>query len=115
MKRTLLAALTGAAVLASSMPAAAITAEVYEQFILKNETLKDVYLWGVTSTAQFAAARSKLYCLPTARTIDAKFTQSVIDGGIAALRKIGKYGPKVPVEAIFIEAMALRFPCPKGE
>ena len=114
MRTTLLAALA-VAMMTLPAPAAAISAEVYEKLVLSNETLKEVYLWGITSTAQFAAARSKLYCLPKGRTIDARFTQSVIDSGLAALRKMGKYGPRVPVEAVFIEAMALKFPCPKGQ
>lgn len=111
MRTTLLAAVA-VAVMNLPSPASAISAEVYEKLVLSNDTLKDVYLWGITSTAQFAAERSKLYCLPDGRTIDAKFTQSVIDGGLAALRKIDKYSPRVPVEAIFIEVMAVKFPCP---
>lgn len=89
----------------------AVTAEVYENFIKRNDVVKEVYLAAVTATLHYSARRSKLYCLADGAVINPALTEAIIDQGLAALRRQEKYSPKVAVEAIAVEALAIKFPC----
>ena len=100
-----------AVALVGPAPARAMSAEVYENFIARNAVVKEAYLAGVTATLHFAARRSRLYCLGEGAVINPTLTEAIIDQGLAALRRQGQYSPKVPVEAIAVEALAIKFPC----
>ena len=112
MRTSLAAILAASAVmLAGPSPAWAMSAEVYENFIARNAVVKEVYLAAVTATLHFSARRSRLYCLGEGAVINPTLTEAIIDQGLAALRRQGQYSPKVPVEAIAVEALAIKFPC----
>jgi hypothetical protein len=100
-----------ALVLVGPAPARAMSAEVYENFITRNAVVKEVYLAAVTATLHYSARRTRLYCLAEGAVINPALTEAIIDQGLAALRKQGKYSPKVPVEAIAVEVLAIKFPC----
>ena len=96
-----------------SVSAYALTAKAYQEVIKKDPALKAAYLMGVTATAQVAASKTRLYCLPKNRYIDPDFTEGVIDAALKGLRKVGKYQSDFPIEVVFIEAMRAKYACPK--
>ena len=112
MKRFILAAvLMGGMIFPAGTGATSI--ETYRTILLQNDILMRLHISTMAASLHFAAKKYPFYCPPKGKRLSSKTVRSIIEAVLKNDLKANKIDPKTPVEAIVVDVLSKKLPCPK--